>query len=208
MTKKQIWTLVIVVVVIDMIMIPPIVWYAWNKNRLQGEAGHAQAPAETLPALYPLPPFRFTDQDGRTVSNEDLKGKAWLAYVFFSTCAGPCPVMNAHVAQVAAAFEPGEAVRFVGFTVDPQYDTPAVLRAYGERYSADFEEWIFLTGESDQLQSLAVEGLKLGHGDTPLIHSEHFVLIDKQGTVRGYLTGTDEAALPKAIDALRTLAKE
>jgi protein SCO1/2 len=208
MDSKTKWKIVLAVVVIDLIILPPVIWYAFNHRASGGEAGAGGTPAPALQKLYPVPDFSFTDQDGAPISRADLLGKAWVAYVFFSTCAGPCPVMNANVAELAKGFEPESGVRFVGFTVDPQVDTPAVLKAYGERYEADFGEWSLVTGDAEKLQTLARDGFKLGSGDSALIHSEYLVLIDKSGTVRGYFTGTDAAVLPEVTTALEQLAEE
>jgi protein SCO1/2 len=103
-------------------------------------------------------------------------------------------------------------VRLVSFTVDPYNDTPEVLAAYARRYGADPERWLFLTGEPEAIQQLSVSGFKLALDPTsgsevePITHSSRFVLIDRQGRIRGYY-GMDEAdALDRLVaDALKLL---
>lgn len=202
MDKKTRLKIILAVIVVDAITVAGVLWYVFGRPAAPADASAA------LQKLYPLPAFTFTNQDGATISNTDLAGKVWIAYVFFSTCAGPCPVMNANIAELAKSYTPESGVRFIGFTVDPTVDTPAALKAYGERYDADFREWNLLTGDADKLQTLARDGLKLGSGDSPLIHSEYFVLIDKTATARGYFTGTDAKALPEVKAALDLLLAE
>lgn len=208
MDKGTRWKLIAISLVFDAIIVSAVLWYVFVHRAEQGDAGASTTPAAALQKLYPVPPFTFTNQDNAPVSNTDLTGKVWIAYVFFSTCAGPCPVMNANIAELAKSYTPTSGVRFVGFTVDPEVDTPATLKAYGERYEADFGEWNLLTGDADKLQALARDGFKLGSGDSPLIHSEYFVLVDKAGMIRGYFTGTDAKALPEVKSALDLLLAE
>ena len=99
-------------------------------------------------------------------------------------------------------------MHFASFTVDPDTDTPKVLTEYGKRYHQDPAQWTFLTGPIDKIQDLAKNGFKLGSGDTPLIHSEHFVLVDRKGRIRGYFIGTQPEEVLKLKAAIERLLKE
>lgn len=158
--------------------------------------------------LYPIPDFTFTAQDGKPFGKAQLAGKVWVADVFFTSCAGPCPVLSANIAGLAKDYANESRLRFVSFTVDPERDTPEVLTAYANRYGADFSRWTFLTGAADKLQDFAKTGLKLGSGDDALIHSEYFVLVDAKGNVRGYATGTDPEEVKKLKIAIDAALKE
>lgn len=172
--------------------------------------GVADVPTETdvLPVLYPLPEFSLTSDKNAPLSKEDLVGKVWIADFIFTSCAGPCPAMTRSMAGVAERLALYPEVQFVSVSVDPDTDTPEVLSAYGEKFGADPTRWHFLTGDMDAIQTLAVEGFKIGSVDDPVIHSTKFCLVDKSGQIRGYYTGTDEAELNELVAAVHQLMKE
>ena len=157
-----------------------------------------------LPDLYRVPAFSLTDQDGRTVTDASLRGGVWVAGFIFTRCAGPCPMMTAHMAKMQAQVT-APNVRFVLFTVDPAHDTPAVLKAYADRHGADPARWHLLTGPTDAVYAAAA-GMYVtalpATADTPIIHSERFLLVDADGTVRGaYDSGSADDLVRLATDA-------
>jgi protein SCO1/2 len=112
---------------------------------------------------------------------------------------------------------PRANVRFISLTADPGYDTPEVLRQYGERHGADPTRWFFLTGIKRNVYNLAIDGLKLAvvdktdqkeSPDDLFVHSTLFILIDKQGRIRGSFEGTDDGERKQLAIAARILAKE
>lgn len=152
--------------------------------------------ASGLPFYGQVQPFALTNQSGQVVTLSDLKGKVWVADVIFTRCAGPCPKMTEEMRKLQAAFESGEPLRFVTLTTDPEYDTPAVLRRYSEKFNANPQRWFLLTGpKSEILANLAIGSLKLSalekaeeqqqNENDLFIHSTQFVLVDKSGKLRG-----------------------
>ena len=174
---------------------------------LAGKSGD-RANAEALPVLFPLPQFALTTDKNTTLQRDDLLGKVWVADFIFTSCAGPCPRMTESMAKVAETVKLYPDVRFVSISVDPDTDKPEVLAAYGEKFGANPERWDFLTGDLEAIQTLAVDGFKIGSVDDPVIHSTKFCLVDKQGQIRGYYTGTDEAEVAQLITAIHQLIKE
>lgn len=161
-----------------------------------------------LPPLYPVPDFALTDARGETMTLDSLKGKVWVAMFFFTSCAGPCPVMVRSMGDLARDVSGAQPVRFVSITVDPETDTPERLKAYGEAAGADFNRWHFLTGPMADIERLSHEGFKLGSVDEPIFHSDRFVLVDAAGSIRGYFTGTEAEAIARLKGAIQTLLKE
>ena len=171
-----------------------------------------------LPLQYRLPGFTLTNQFGEPVTLEDFRGKVWVADIIFTRCAGPCPVMTRKLSEVQAALPRSSRARLVTLTTDPEYDTPAVLKRFGQRFDADFARWSFLTGRKDQITRLAVDGLKLialpkdpaqRESDADLfIHSELFVVVDKRGNVRAAFESYQPDALEKVQAAVRQLERE
>jgi protein SCO1 len=164
--------------------------------------------APTGPRDFPniaAPQFSLTDQLGRSVTNEDLKGRPWVADFIFTECAAACPLMSRHLADLQNTIP--RDVKFVSFSVDPMHDTPPVLLAYAKRYGADNSRWLFLTGPEKEIFS-AVDALKVSvipaDKDNPIRHDVHFVLMDSAGRMRGIY----DSRLPEQMDQLVSDAAE
>jgi protein SCO1/2 len=160
---------------------------------------------EPLPVLFDAPRFALTDQDGKPFTNQELRGKVWVADFICTHCPGACPVMTMKLSGLQRAV-PEKDVHFVSFTVDPERDTPDVLKEYAQRFDAEPGRWHFLTGEKASLFETAA-GMKLtaapaGTFGPDIVHAEKFLLIDGAGRVRGVYDRKDEADLKKlAADA-------
>ena len=179
-----------------------------------------------LPAIGVIPPFALTERDGRTVSRADLEGRVWIADFIFTRCSGVCPMMTSKMtglqkslAERAASGEfPKDRLRLVSITVDPDYDTPAVLSAYAREAGADPLRWLFLTGREQDIFDLSQKGFLLAagrdeaaaarFGGTALTHSEKFTLVDSRGVVRGYYDSGDAGEMRKLIEDAAALARE
>lgn len=160
---------------------------------------------QSLPVLYELPDFDFTDSTGAPFDRDRMRGKVWVADFIFTTCTGPCPVLSTRMSGLFKHFQGHPSVGFVSFTVDPENDTPEVLAEYAKRYGADTSQWHFLTGAKEDIAEVAVKGFKVGSGEAPSMHDLHFILVDSLGRIRGYYTGTDTedvAELQKDMESL------
>lgn len=164
---------------------------------------------EPLPVYYDAPSFTLTDQEGKPFGNGDLRGKVWVADFVFTHCPGACPQMTMKMAALQRAVaDPG--VHFVSFTVDPERDTPEVLKKYALTFDADLSRWHFLTGDKAALFETAA-GMKLsaapaGQLGPDIVHAEKFLLIDGSGRVRGIYDSNDEQDLKKLAADAATLA--
>lgn len=119
------------------------------------------------PALYPAPDFQLVDQSGAPFSSEALEGRIWVASFIYTTCPDICPIITARLATLADSLAAegllGDDVHLVTFTVDPERDTPAVLREYAERQGvAGRPGWSFVTGDPDDVHPLIREGFFIG----------------------------------------------
>jgi cytochrome oxidase Cu insertion factor (SCO1/SenC/PrrC family) len=156
----------------------------WTRDR---HAAQAAATADTVVDATPItaPRFSLTDQLGRTVTTDDLKGHPWIADFFFTTCASSCPMLTKHLSDLQTLI-PGE-VKFISFSVDPDHDTPAALLAYAKLYNADNDRWRFLTGEKSALFA-AITSLKVtvvsATKDNPIEHDVHYLLMDSAGRLQ------------------------
>lgn len=165
-----------------------------------------------LPVLATIPEFELTDASGKTISRKDLAGAPWVGDLIFTSCAGVCPRMTTEMGRLEQESRDVGRARFVSISVDPETDTPAVLEEYAEKAGANRERWYFLTGERDEIYSLAKEGFLLpaeegdpAQGDEAVIHSSRFVLVDREGKVRGTYDSRDAEALLRLRGDLRRL---
>ncbi len=146
-----------------------------------------------LPRLFPAASFVLTDEKGQRFSNVDLAGHPYIAAFIFTRCASSCPVVSARMAQVQK--QTPASVQMVSFTVDPAFDTPAVLDRYAKSYQADPSRWHFLTGDSaamaDVEAAMKMTAPAPSKGDQPIVHSDHLLLIDGRGDVRGVYDSED-----------------
>jgi len=175
-------------------------------------------PAKPLPVYGAVTNFSLSDQDGRMVSQADLRGKICVVDLIFTRCLGPCPVVSATMAQLQAALPASPPVRLVSLTSDPAYDTPEVLKRYGEKFGARPGVWTFLTGPKEMTRHLAMEELKLSMTDKPpaeretpvdlVIHSTRLVLLDPRGRIRGYFDGETTGCIPAILADIRQLNSE
>jgi cytochrome oxidase Cu insertion factor (SCO1/SenC/PrrC family) len=170
-----------------------------------GRLWTAQSQAQALPVLYEAPDFELIDQKERTVTAATLRGDIWVAAFVFTRCAGPCPMMTQKMSDLQAAV-PNPGVKLVSFSLDPDYDTPEVLRQYAKEFGADSRRWHFLTGERDEILRVAadmkVTALVGVQSEEDIVHADYFVLVDREGQIRGYYRGTDDEALAQlAADA-------
>lgn len=168
-----------------------------------------------LPVLGDVPAFALTEANGRTVSRDELLGRPWIADFIFTRCAGTCPVMSSSMSGLHDDFQSDgdlSAYRFVSISVDPDYDTPEVLREYARLVDADPERWFFLTGDFATIHALSQRGFHLGSGqdaDTnEILHSTKFVLVDRAGKIRGYYDGTVPEEVAQLAKDARVIARE
>jgi protein SCO1/2 len=174
------------------------------------------AATEPLPVLYEAPDFTLTDQDGEAFRSRELDGQVWVADFIFTDCPTICPVLSSHMASLQDWLKQrdlAERVHLVSISVDPENDTPAVLREFAETHGADFDHWTFLTataddgeaGPRDRIWRLVEQGFKLPVAENapgaemPIMHSPKLVLVDAKGQIRGYYAGTT----PKGQENLR-----
>jgi cytochrome oxidase Cu insertion factor (SCO1/SenC/PrrC family) len=167
-------------------------------------------------ALAMLPEFVLENDRGESFGLEELHGRVWVGDFIFTRCAGTCPMISHRMAELqeATAADPalGE-VRFVSLSVDPEFDRPGVLRDYAERLHADPERWTFLTGTRGAVRGLVRDGFKLPIEDQddpamPILHSQSFVLIDRQGALRAVVDPLGDHGPEEVRRALLALAAE
>lgn len=147
---------------------------------------------------WPVEAFEYTDQHGNPFSLQDLEGKVWVATFIFTNCETVCPPMTANMARLQRmVHEEGlDDVEFVAFSVDPEVDTPEVLREYAALYTDNTENWHFLTGYvQEHIEQFARDNFKAivykPENDDQVIHGIDFYLVDQEGVIVKYYSGLD-----------------
>jgi protein SCO1/2 len=160
--------------------------------------------------FHSIPSFSLINQNGETITESVVKGKVYVVDYFFTTCQSICPIMSKQLDRV---YKEQKDVLILSHTVDPETDTPAILKEYASKFQADPKRWIFLTGGKPELYNLARTGYLLdaqeGNGGAEdFIHTQNFALIDKKGRIRGYYDGTDSSSVNELITDIDFLLEE
>lgn len=161
------------------------------------------------PVLGIVADFVLTNQQGRAVSLADLRGHVWVADIIFTRCAGPCPRMTQQMKSLQEGLPPASQARLVTLTTDADFDTPPVLKTYGDRFGADFDRWMFLTGDKRGVAALAIDSLKLTAIEKKpeervtledlFVHSTIFVVVDQEARLRGVFETVGEGIEPSRV---------
>ncbi len=161
---------------------------------------------------HTIPAFDFIDQDERQITNDHIEGHVTVVDFFFTTCTTICPKMTRQMKNLVWELDEPyfDNVRFMSFTVDPEYDSPEVLRKYAERMDIEDPRWIFLTGEKEEIYDLGVNGFKVTTQEDVnemggFLHSEKCILVDKDGHIRGYYDGTDSDSMRELEEDIKIL---
>jgi len=169
-----------------------------------------------LPSYNQIGDFTLVNQNGKAVSAQTLLGKTWIADFIFTRCGGPCPRMTNQFKKIQDSLQ-NKSVNLVSFSVDPAYDTPEQLKAYGDKFGADYSNWDFLTGDQEQIHRLSIQHFLLGVSEIPekererldqgFNHSSKFALVDKRGLIRGYFDSEDSESMRLLLKQAEALAK-
>jgi protein SCO1 len=160
-----------------------------------------------------VPEFSLVERTGKKVTLKELRGGIWIADFIYTSCTDTCPLQTAEMAKLQNELinEPG--VNLVSFSVDPDKDTPSALTRYANQFNADRERWLFLTGDKKQITELVQNGFHLSAtsaSDEPdlILHSPRFVLVDRQGQIRGYYDSREQAALGRLRTDIKKLMNQ
>lgn len=160
-----------------------------------------------LPILGKVPAFTFTDQNGVPFTADSLNGKLSVVAFIFTRCPGACPIMMKQYQDLYQGFSTSPNLRFIGVTVDPDYDSVSVLKHYADSLGIIAPTGRFLWSSLDNVALLMEGGFKLTADGLPGGHSTKFVLVDGYAEIRGYYDGLDAASVDVLKAQLRELVK-
>lgn len=184
-----------------------------GKRDVEYKQVNGQEVADTV--YHQVPSFEMVNQFGDTVSLSDFDDKILVVDFFFTTCPTICPIMTKQMSRLQWKLDDAayKDVHFLSFSVNPGYDTPQVLHAYAEEHGADLDRWTFLTGEKGEIYDLAVNGLLVPAQEDVsapggFLHSEKFILVDREQHIRGMYDGTNTEQVDNLVTDIKMLLKE
>lgn len=196
---------------------------AYNMN-LDSKRLKVFNPAEINPQLvdeskravfsnHRIEPFKLINQDNKVFTEKDVDGKIYVADFFFTTCPSICIDMSKQLIRVQEEFKNKDDFIILSHTVQPEVDSVPVLKEYANRHKANPKKWVFLTGDKKEIYDLArksyfavtTEG---EGGPSDFIHTENFILIDKEGRIRGFYDGTSEEDVDRLMNEVEILYRE
>lgn len=173
-----------------------------------------------MATIGPVPDFSLTNQNNETITQEDMLGKVYVVEFFYSTCPSICPIMHKSLVKVQDKFFGNPRVGFVSVTINPEHDTPEVLKTYAEENNVVNNNWQFLTGELDDIYALANQGFNLYAAEAEEVeggfeHSGFFALVDKKGIIRSrlvqqgnpkiYYNGLEDSDVNELVEDIKKL---
>lgn len=180
-----------IILIFGILVIPKIVERVKNNDVVKGDrlntvSSHKES---DLTKIGPAPKFLLTDQNNKAVSNSTYEGKVYVVEFFFSTCPTICPKMNANLKIVQSEFDGNNNFGIASITINPENDTPEVLKKHADDLGIKSENWHFLTGEKEYIYQVANKGFNMYAGENNKAnggfeHSGLFALIDKNGNIR------------------------
>lgn len=170
----------------------------------------------SFPPMSTVQPFAFIDQDGKTVSDQDVKGKVYVATFFFTTCTSVCPRLNNNLKPVNEEFKNEPGFSILSFTCDPSRDSVAKLKWYADSVlKVNTSKWIFLTGNKDSLYAMARHSYMIDdpknevqNGETDFLHTQLIALVNKKGEVVKIYDGLKPSEIKQMQHEIKKLLKE
>ena len=164
--------------------------------------------------IHRIPAFSFTDQDGKMVTEKTVDGKIYVADFIFTRCGSICPKMTTNMAIIQEKFKSNDKVMLLSHSVTPEMDSVPALKKYAEAKGVISGKWHLLTGNENEIYSLAKKqyfaGDTIGYYQTgnEFLHTENFILVDKLRRIRGVYNGTLALEMERLADDINTLLKE
>lgn len=198
-----------------------------EKNSSKAEVEETMVAATKLPyfdsadftpkwnkVTHKIPEFSFINQNGITINNSFYKGKIYVADFFFTTCPGICPKLTKNMSILQDTYKDNDDILLLSHSVMPWVDSVEKLKTYSVNNNIDAKKWNLVTGDKEQLYAIARNGyfadedFKKTQDESEFIHTENFILVDKEGYLRGVYNGTIELDLQRLMRHIKLLEQE
>ena len=201
----------VIVSIIYSILTPKKVLPIYQPSRVNAEM--VDSTIQYISKYHKIADFSLTNQNGKTITQDDYKDKIYVADFFFTTCQTICPIMTDHMAKIQAAIINDDDIMLLSHSVTPEIDNVAQLKTYALEKDVNDKKWNLVTGDKKQIYELARKSYMAvktdGNGDEyDMIHTENFMLIDKKKQIRGYYDGTKPEDIERLLDDIVILKGE
>ena len=165
-------------------------------------------------SFHKIRTFKLVDQEGKVFSEKDLDGKIAVVDFFFTSCPGICPKMTNSMSKIQEEFKNNDEIQLISHSVTPEQDSVAALAAYGKKNNIQYNKWKLLTGDKEEIYNLGrkfyfvEEDLGENKDSSIFLHTENFVLIDKNRIIRGIYNSLDPNSMQSLIEDIKVLQKE
>jgi protein SCO1 len=165
-------------------------------------------------SFHKIRPFSLIDQKGKAFTEKELDGKISVVDFFFTSCPGICPKMTNSMSKIQDKFKNDDTVQLVSHSVTPEKDSVSVLADYGLKKHVDYDKWKLLTGSKEEIYNLGrkfyfvEEDLGENKDSSIFLHTENFVLIDKNRIIRGIYNSLDPSSMNDLIEDIKVLKEE
>ena len=169
---------------------------------------------EALDTFHRISPFKLINQDGDIITEKNFEGKIYVVDFFFTTCPGICAKMTTNMMELQDEFLNDDDVLLLSHSVTPERDSVSVLKRYAEEKGISSKTWHLVTGRQEEIYRLGrkdyfvEEDLGLNKEEGEFLHTENFVLMDKNRHIRGIYNGLNKIAVNQLINDIKTLKKE
>jgi protein SCO1 len=170
--------------------------------------------SDSLRDFHKIPPFKLVNQDGDTITDRTLEDKIYVANFFFTSCPGICPQMTSNLDILQQEFLNDDKVFLISHSVTPNRDSVEVLKKYADKRGINSKKWYLLTGDREQIYNLGrnayfvEENMGIEKTVDDFLHTENFVLIDKNKHIRGIYNGLNKTSIQQLITDISTLKQE
>ena len=166
---------------------------------------------QALKTFHKVPAFRFTNQNGKIITDANYKNKIYIASFFFTTCQGICPRLTSKLSLVQKAFNGDSQIRILSHSVMPEVDTVNVLKQYAKTHKINSDAWDLVTGNKTAIYAIAKsayfasEDMGQVEATGDFLHTEKLLLIDQNKRIRGVYNGMAESAITDLIADINIL---
>lgn len=170
--------------------------------------------SDSVKQLHRIPSFQLVNQLGDTITEMTFENKIYVADFFFTSCFGICPKMTSNMSKIQEVFRKDQDVLLLSHSVTPKYDSVPVLAGYAENNGVIPHKWHLVTGEQKEIYELGrkayfvEEDLGFAKSADEFLHTENFVLVDKNRHIRGIYNGLNQTAIAQLIADIKTLKRE
>ena len=164
--------------------------------------------------VHTIGDFSFLNQDSTLISQQDIEGKIHVANFIFTSCGSICPTMTRNLKMVSDSLKDEKDICFLSYSVTPWIDRPYILKNFKAKNTIENPNWHFLTGSKSAIYQLArqsyfaEEDLGFSKDSTEFLHTEHFILVDKNKRIRGIYNGTLTLEMQQLLADIRMLEEE